>query len=646
MSLGGLAIAIGEVVDDAIIDVENIVRRLRENEAAGRPRSPPSVVLAASLEVRRTVVYATLAAALVFLPLLLLSGLGGRFLAPLALSYLLAVFASLAVALTVTPALTLLAWGERPVAPEAPRLQLRAKAVYRRLLEGLLLRPGRLVGVLGALGLAALVLTRFLGAEFLPDFREGHLVLQVAAAPGASLDEMLRIGRRISQELLALPAIESVEQQVGRAQQGEDTWGPNRSEFHVELRPGSDDARTLDEVRALLAGTPGIQSEVLTFLGDRISETISGETSEVAINVFGSDLDVLEARAEEIARVLRETPGAVDVGVGERAEAPHLFLRLRSEALRRYGVRRADVMDTLGAALAGLVVAQVHRSGWPLDVVVRLEETSTNDPSQVSQLLVRGPNGVATPLGELADLEIEDARDVILHEGGQRRQTVTCNVSGRDVTSFVAAIKQRVAADVELPRGYYYTVSGTASARAEAQHELLFRAGLGASGVVLLLSWVAYRGRNLALLLLNLPLALLGGVLSVAGAALLRGEAPTLSLGGLVGFVTLFGVTTRNAIMMMSQFQRLVEEGKAWTPQTAIRGASDRLVPILMTALVTGLGLLPVALFADRPGGEIDGPMATVILGGLVTSTALNLLVLPLLCIHFGRFEPRAAAQP
>jgi Cu/Ag efflux pump CusA len=219
---------------------------------------------------------------------------------------------------------------------------------------------------------------------------------------------------------------------------------------------------------------------------------------------------------------------------------------------------------------------------------------------------------------------------------------VTCNVSGRDVTSFAAEIGRRVAAEVELPRGYYYTVSGTASARAEARNELLVRAGLGASGVVLLLSWVAGRGRNLLLLLLNLPLALLGGVVAVAFAAVLRGQPPTVSLGALVGFVTLFGVTTRNAIMMMSQFQKLVEEGMAWTPQTAIRGAVDRLVPILMTALVTGLGLLPVALFADRPGGEIDGPMATVILGGLVTSTALNLLVLPLLCIRFGSFEPRA----
>ena len=284
-------------------------------------------------------------------------------------------------------------------------------------------------------------------------------------------------------------------------------------------------------------------------------------------------------------------------------------------------------------------MAQVQRSGWPLAVVVRLEGAERSDPSQVSRLLVRSAGGVATPLGEVADVDVRDARDVILHEGGQRRQTVTCNVSGRDVTSFVAEAKQRIEAGVELPGDFYYTVGGTAAARAEAQRDLSFRAGLGALGVVMLLSLVARSGRNLLLLLLNLPLALLGGVLSVAIAGALRGEAPSLSLGSLVGFVTLFGVTTRNAIMMISHFQKLVEEGGAWTEETAIRGAADRLVPIVMTALVTSLGLLPVALASNRPGGEIDGPMATVILGGLVTSTALNLLVLPLLCIRFGRFE-------
>ena len=380
-------------------------------------------------------VYGTFGVALMFLPLLALEGLPGRFFAPLAQSYLLAVMASLAVALVVTPALALLVLGEHPPPAKEPRLQARAKALYRDLLEAVLPRGRALAAGVAGLCAAALVTAHFLGGEFLPPFQEGHLVLQVVAAPGTSLDEMLRIGRRLSRDLATLPEIESVEQQIGRAERGEDTWGPNRSELHVELRRsrGADDRRTVEEVRSVLAAMPGIQSEVMTFLGDRISETLSGETAEVVVQLFGDDLDGLEASAARVAEVLRETPGAVDVQPGEASTAPHLSVQLRPDVLARYGFRSADVLDPVEAALAGVTVAQVQREGRALDVVVRLEGAQRNDPALLPDLLVRSPTGATLTLGELADTRVREARDVIFHEGGRRRQTVTCNVEGRDV---------------------------------------------------------------------------------------------------------------------------------------------------------------------------------------------------------------------
>jgi CzcA family heavy metal efflux pump len=635
MSLGGLAIAIGEVVDDAIIDVDNIVRRLRANRGAPRPRSAFAVALAASLEVRRAVVFATLAVALVFLPLLALGGLQGKFFAPLALSYLLAVVASLVVALTVTPALALTLLGAAPPRAETPRMQAAVGAAYARVVRWVWRRERLVLGVVAGAAVTALTLVPFLGGEFLPDFQEHHLVVQLVTAPGTSIAAMRRIGGGFSRALLELPGVRTVEQQIGRAEQGEDTWGPNRSELHVELAPDGDDTATTARVRAVLAAMPGVESEVLTFLGDRISESISGETAAVVVNVFGDDLDALDTAAHAVAGVLAATPGAVDVRLGTPALASQQTIALRADALARYGFRPADVLDQLQISFAGVTVGQVYRGGQPVDVVVVLTPEERDDPARVGGLLVQSAAGLAVPLRQLADVGVASARDVIRHEGGRRRQTVTCNVGGRDVTSFVAAARDRIARVVTLPRGAYVTLGGTAQARAAAARDLALHGALGLLGVVLLLAVVAGNWRNLVLLLLNLPLALAGGVVAAAI------TATGLSLGALVGFVTLFGITLRNGIMMMAHYQQLVgEEGLPWTAETALRGAGDRLIPIVMTALVTGLGLLPVALASGRAGGEIDGPMATVILGGLVTSTLLNLLVLPTLARRFARFAP------
>jgi Cu/Ag efflux pump CusA len=483
------------------------------------------------------------------------------------------------------------------------------------------------------------------GGGLLPEFREGHFVLQVFAAPGTSLPEMIRIGGRISQELLQHPGIDTVEQQVGRAELGEDPWGPHRSEFHVELKPisGKREATMADEIRAILKKFPGIQFEVLTFLGDRISETLTGETAPVVVNIFGEDLDVLDAKAQEVVKVLETVPGAVDVKMKSPAGTPRLTVRLRPDRLTQLGFRPVEALDAIQTAYQGTVVAQTYRGNEVADVAVILTETSRQDPQAIQSLLLRSPRGTCIPLGELADVYPTSGRDSIMHEGARRRQTVTCATSGRDVTSFVAEAKRQVAAKVSFPGGTYAAFSGAAQATAAAQRQLLLHSAIAAVGILLLLTIALHNARNLFLVLVNVPFSLVGGVLAVWLTQVLgeSGEGG-LTIGSLVGFVTLFGITTRNSIMMISHFEHLVDqEGMTWGLDAAMRGASERLIPILMTAAVTALGLLPLALGTGEAGREIEGPMAIVILGGLITSTALNLFVLPTLALRYGRFVPR-----
>lgn len=648
ITLGGLVIALGEVVDDSIIDVENIFRRLRENRAQPHPRPVFAVVLDASLEVRRAVVFATFIVALVFLPVLTLTGLQGSFFAPLALSYILAILASLLVALTLTPALAYLCFNRGVRHEEEPRLQRWLKARYRGAL-GLVTNHPRIVMV-AVIAFCAAAITRLPhGGEFLPEFREGHFVLQVFTAPGTSLPEMKRIGTRISLALLAQSNhIATVEQQIGRAELGEDPWGPHRSEFHVELQPmsGEEESKIADEIRDILKGFPGIQFEVLTFLGDRIGETIAGETAPVVVNIFGDDLDVLDAKAREVANVLATVPGKADVQVKSPPGAPRMVVRLRSDRMTQFGFRPAEVLEAIQVSYQGEVVAQIHPANQVADVAVILAATDRQDPEAIGSLQLRSPQGGLLPLRELADVFPASGRFSILHEGARRRQTVTCATSGRDVISFVEEAKRQVAAKVNFPAGTYPVFSGAAQAKEQAQRELLLHSGIAAVGILLLLTIVFHNWRNLLLVLANVPFALVGGVLAVWLTGLFGepGEAEGLTIGSLVGFVTLFGITMRNSIMMISHFEHIVSaEGMPWGLEAAMRGASERLMPILMTATVTALGLLPLAIGSGEAGREIEGPMAIVILGGLVTSTLLNLLVLPTLAVRFGRFERQPA---
>ncbi|MEY2466216.1 MAG: hypothetical protein QOD03_737, partial [Verrucomicrobiota bacterium] len=544
MTLGGLAVAIGVVVDDAIIDVENILRRLRENLTLANPRSLFQVVLEASLEVRSAVVYASFIVALVFLPVLTMTGLQGRFFAPLGTSFILAIMASLGVALTVTPALCLLILSK--IQPhQEPGYIARLKNFHRDALKRASRSPRAIIVTASVLFIAALATLPFFGGELLPQFREGHFVVQVSMVPGTSLEEMLRLGGNISNELLKNDHILTVEQQAGRAEQGEDTWGPHRCEFHVELKPisGVDQKVVQAEIRDVLEKFPGIQFEVLTFLGDRLGETISGETAQVVVNVFGEDLDSLDQKGKEISDLLKGVPGAADVQVKSPPGAPKLAIRLRGDRLTQLGFRPVEVLEAVETAYQGAVVAQTYEGNKVFDVVVILPPEERREPETVGSLLVSNADKSARlPLRELADVYLTTGRYSILHEGARRRQTVTCNVSGRDVASFMAEAQKQIAARVQLPAGVYLEFGGAAEEESKARNELLLHSAMAGVGIVLLLAILFRNTRNLLLVLANVPFALVGGVLAIFLTGLVSGGSPTLSLGPLVGFVTLFGI--------------------------------------------------------------------------------------------------------
>lgn len=645
MTLGGLAIAIGEVVDDAVIGVENVVRRLRENRRLASPVPEGRVVIDAILEVRTAVAYATFAVLLVFLPVLVLSGIAGKLFAPLALAYILAVVASLAVALTVTPALSMmLLTGRRETDMRDPPVMRWSRGGYTRLLQGINRAP-RIVIACGILvTLAGAAATPFFGSTFLPDLKEGHLILHMAAAPGTSLGESMRLGGRITTELRKIPGIRAVASQIGRAEAGQDTAGTHYSEIHIDLEPGLDGAgqgRAEADIRTLMAGFPGAAFSLKTFLTERIEETVSGYTAPVVINVFGNDLARIEAAARDIARELAEVRGATDIQQASPAGLPQINVGLRPNDLRHWGLSAVEVMEVVRTAYQGDVVGQTYEGNAVFNVLVILDSGARGRLTALGDLPLRSSNGRFIRLAQVADIYETSGRYQVQHQGAQRVQAITANVTGRDVASFVEAARRKIAKEVALPSGVYVSFSGSAEAQARAKRDLLLFSGLAGLGIVLLLAMVTGSARNLMLVLVNLPFAFVGGVLAVFA------TGAVLSLGSIVGFVTLFGISLRNTIMMISHYEHLVAiDGRAWDRDTAVEGAADRLVPILMTSLVTGLGLLPLALGAGEPGREIEGPMAIVILGGLVTSTVLNLLILPTLALRYGLFTTGEGRAP
>src|SRR5271165_3426380 len=608
MTLGGFAVALGVLVDDAIIGIENILRRLRENGALAAPKPRLEVLLEASLEVRGPVIYATAVVIAVFLPELLTSSVQGRFVGPLALAFIFAVIASLLIAMTSTPALCALFLRRHDARPQA-RWLTRLKSWQQAAVHGVGRHIKLTLGVLIALVFGAMAALPFLGGTFMPDFREGHFVIQASSSiTGTSLDEMLAVGRRISAEVLALPYVKSIEQQVGRAELGEDTWGPHRSEFHVELKADAtvDQSAAQEELRAILEKYPGMQSEVVTFLGDRISESLSGETAQVAIKVFGDDLDALDAAGAKIVAALGRVKGIVDLQFKRQSGTPTIAIRLLPEALAATGLKAQDVLDTIETSYAGAKVGQTFHGTRTVDVAVLLPATLRHRPDALARLMIATPLG-PVPLSQVAQVRVTQDRYSIEHDGGQRRVSVTFNVGSGSLQSVVADAQRTLAQSVVLPAGVFLEFTGAAEAERQTRNELLLYSGLALALIVMIL-FVSFHWRaNGWLVLANLPFSLIGSVFAIAVTGI------GISLGTVVGLVTVFGVSARNAILQLAHYEHLVEvEGHPWSLDLVLRGANERLVPILMTAAVTALG-------------------------GLLSSTLLNLLVLPALAQRFVR---------
>jgi len=484
-----------------------------------------------------------------------------------------------------------------------------------------------------------MLLLAFIPQAFLPELREGHYIVHMETAPGTSIAESMRIGNAITRELRALPFVRTVAQRVGRAS-SDDVYGTHSSELEVDLKTmnAADAEMAVAKLREIVAAFPGTAAEVNSFLTERISETITGYTAPVVLNIYGPELDALDAAARDVAATLGGVKGAADVQLQSPPGAPQLTIRLRPDALARWGLAPGDVLDTLHAAYEGNVVGEVVEEGRTVEVAALLDPMLRRDVASVGALPIRSSNGTYVSLRDVADIRQDAGRYVVLHDAAKRVQTITCNVTGRGVADFVNEARATVSKRVVLPQGAFVQFTGAAEAESKSRQEVMVHSLVAAVAIFLLLYIVFGSARNLLLVAANLPFALAGGVIALF---LSRGE---LSVGSLVGFVTLFGITLRNSIMMVSHYQHLVDlEGCEWGRATAIRGASERLVPILMTSIVTALGLLPLAIASGSPGREIEGPMAIVILGGLVTSTALNLLVLPALALRYGRFTKSPA---
>lgn len=631
MILAGLAIALGEVVDDAIIDVENIMRRLRLNRASADPRPAYAVVLDASLEVRSAVVYATLIVGLVFIPVFFLDGLAGSFFRPLALSYVLAVAASLGVALIVTPALCLILLPKASLHPHDPVLLRGLKALYGAVLPVTLHRPWAVVLMLAVLLGGTAFYTQQLGEEFMPKFQEYDFLMHWVEKPGTSLEAMRRITELASKELRSIPGVRNFGSHIGRAEVADEVVGPNFTELWISLDPGVPYTPTVEKIQRVVDGYPGLYRDLLTYLKERIKEVLTGGSAAIVVRVYGSELDVLRSTAQGLSKSMEGIPGIADLQVEAQVLVPEIQVRLKPEAAQRFGLTPGDVRRAATTLVKGLKVGEIYEGQKIFDVAVWGTEDVRRDVAALRDLRLDSPLGGHVPLGEVADVFLAPAPNLIQRENASRRIDVACNVKGRDLGSVAREIQDKVKG-YPFERGYHAEVLGEYAARQASRNRLLELSLLAVLGIVLVLYSDFQSARLTALVFATLPFALIGGV---AGAFLTGG---VLSLGSLVGFVTVLGIAARNGIMMVSHFRELEEqEGIPFGWDLVMQGARERLAPILMTALATALALVPIVQGGLKPGHEIEHPMAVVILGGLFTSTVLNLFFLPSLYLRFAR---------
>jgi CzcA family heavy metal efflux pump len=639
MVLAGLVIALGEVVDDAIIDVENIMRRLRGNAASPSPEGTFTVILKASLEVRSAVVYATLIVALVFIPVFLLEGLAGSFFQPLAVSYLLAVIASLGVAVVVTPALAYLLLPSAVRAAQAPGAPPRRgspllphlKRRYRAFLPRLVARPRLAMGIIGGLLAASALVVPFLGEDFLPHFRELDFLMHWVEKPGTSLEAGRRITLAASRELRAVPGVRNFGSHIGRAEVADEVVGPNFTELWISLDPRADYDETVARVQAIVDGYPGLYRDLLTYLKERIKEVLTGAGASLVVRIYGPDLDGLREQAAAVGKALADIPGLVDLKVEPQVLVPQIEVAYRPESAGPFGLNPGDVRRAATTLVRGTKVGEIYDQQKIFEVVVWGAPSQRQSPQALRELRIDTPTGGQVPLGDVAEVRVAPAPNIIQRENASRRIDVTANVRGRDLGSVAREIERRVQA-LPFPSGYHPELLGEYAARQASTRRLLLAGLLALLGIFLILHLDFGSLRTSLLVFASLPFALVGGVVGV----LLTGG--NLSLGSLVGFITVLGIAARNGIMLVSHYRHLErEEGMPFGRELVLRGAEERLAPILMTALATGLALLPIVVGGLRPGQEIEHPLAVVILGGLATSTVLNLFFMPALYLRFGR---------
>ena len=519
---------------------------------------------------------------------------------------------------------------------DEPPLIKRIKPLYKDLLGFVFRRFNRLIvgGII--LCLSGIFAFFNLNSNFLPELREGHYIVHTTSIPGTSLQESLRIGSKLSEQFMAVPGIQTVSQWTGRAERGADNYGSHYSEYEVRLNPlsGAGQQQVMNRLREILSNFPGIVFEVNTFLTERVDETISGYTAPVVVNLYGNDLNVLDAQAQILARIMREIPGATDIHLRSPPATPLLQIHLNLDQLNFLGIMPADIVNTLQAAYETRVVGKNLQGNKTINIAVALAPELRQQPESIAHLPVRSKDGTLVRLEQVAEIRHTTSRYNILHQGSQRRQAVTCNVIDRDMDAFMEELKARVLKEIPVSAASYPEFTGAALEQAQARNELVLHSLLAGVGVMVFIYIAIGSLRNAILAFVNLPFALIGGVIAVVI------TDANLSVGSIVGFVTLFGITVRNSIMLLSHYRYLVEvKGNYWNLETAIQGAQERLPSILMTALVTALAMLPIAFNSDNPGREIMGPMAAIIVGGLVSSTVLNLMLLPAMLLKFGRFN-------
>jgi CzcA family heavy metal efflux pump len=635
LTLGGLAVAIGELVDDAIVDVENVYRRLKENRAKEHPESTLRVIFKASSEVRGSIVFATLIVVLVFIPLFALGGIEGRLFAPLGVAYIVSILASLLVSLTVTPALCAYLLPKGRLLEHGDGALVRwLKARARRVLDMALAHPRPVMTAAAVLVFAAAAVVPFLGRSFLPPFNEGTATVTLIAPPGTSLEESNRFGLLAERLIAAVPEVKTVGRRTGRAEQDEHAEGVHYSELDVDFKAGDGRPRevVLGDIRERLTQLPGMSVSVGQPISHRLDHLLSGIRAQVAVKIFGQDLDVLRGKAEEVRAVMAGVPGIVDLQVEQQTLIPQLQVRLKREEAARLGVQPGAMAEQLEKAFNGVVVGQVLEGQRTFDVLVRYDERARVDAEAFRRALVDTPSGARVPVAAVAEVVESQGPNVIHHDHLQRRIVVMANVAGRDLGSAVEQVREQVAAKVTLPAGAFITYEGQFESQQSATRLIALLSLLSLGGMFLVL-YAHFRSVRLVLqVMLNIPLALVGSVTAVV----LTGQP--LSVATLVGFITLCGIASRNTIMLISHYLHLVEvEGETFSRELILRGSLERLVPVLMTALTAGLALVPLALASGAPGKEILHPVATVILGGLISSTLLDLLVTPAVFFRFGR---------